>query len=80
VPDAALEGGIVYDLVYNPTETRLLRTARARGLDALGGLAMLVGQARRQLDWWTGHDVPAAVLDTAARAFLAPTEPAGTLR
>jgi shikimate 5-dehydrogenase len=66
-----LESGLVYDLVYNPPATRLLEDAGKAGLRTIGGLEMLVGQARRQLRWWTGRDVPAAVLDAAARAFLA---------
>jgi shikimate dehydrogenase len=38
------EGAFVYDLVYKPSETRLVRAARARGLDAEGGLSMLIYQ------------------------------------
>ena len=36
---------VVYDIVYAPLETRLLAAARARGLDSVDGLEMLVGQA-----------------------------------
>ncbi len=39
------DGSIVYDLVYAPVETSLLAAARARGLDTVDGLEMLVGQA-----------------------------------
>ncbi|HKG48525.1 MAG TPA: shikimate dehydrogenase [Pyrinomonadaceae bacterium] len=49
--------GCVYDLIYNPRETRLLREARDAGCDALGGLEMLVAQARRQFELWTGKKV-----------------------
>lgn len=44
----------VYDLVYNPVETRLLRESREAGCETLGGLEMLVAQAGRQFELWTG--------------------------
>ena len=47
----------VYDLIYNPAETRLLRDARDAGCDSLGGIEMLVAQARRQFELWTGKKV-----------------------
>jgi shikimate dehydrogenase len=39
------EGALVYDIVYAPLETALLKQARARGLDTVDGLEMLIGQA-----------------------------------
>jgi 3-dehydroquinate dehydratase/shikimate dehydrogenase len=44
----------VYDLVYNPLETQLLRDAREAGCETLGGLEMLVAQAEKQFELWTG--------------------------
>lgn len=58
---------LVYDLVYNPEETRLLREARAAGCRTLGGLAMLVGQAVEQFRLWTGVDPPVEVMWNAVR-------------
>lgn len=43
---------IVYDLVYDPAETRLICDARAAGCRTIGGYEMLVAQAQRQRDWW----------------------------
>lgn len=54
LPDGPFDGDLVYDLVYNPPETTLLRAARAAGCRTLGGLDMLVAQAARQFEWWTG--------------------------
>lgn len=44
----------VYDLIYNPRETRLIREARAAGCKTLGGLDMLIAQAKLQFELWTG--------------------------
>jgi len=49
----AVTGQYVYDLIYNPSATRLLREAAARGCQTIGGLDMLVAQAREQFQWWT---------------------------
>lgn len=47
----------VYDLVYNPPETELVRTARDGGLPACNGLGMLVEQAALSFEIWTGEKV-----------------------
>ena len=52
----APESLIVYDLVYEPVETPLLRQARERGLRRIDGLAMLIGQARRAFSLFFGAD------------------------
>lgn len=71
VPGLAFDGRLVYDLVYNPARTRLLADAAAAGCETLGGLPMLVEQARRQFAWWTGHEMGAEVFRAAAEARLA---------
>ena len=48
----------VYDMIYNPPETALLRDARKLGMPAANGLSMLVHQAARSLQYWTGAEVP----------------------
>ena len=50
LPDSA----VVFDLVYNPPETELLREARDRGIPATNGLGMLVAQAEIAFERWTG--------------------------
>jgi 3-dehydroquinate dehydratase/shikimate dehydrogenase len=65
-----LDTRIVYDLVYNPADTALVRAARARGAATIGGLDMLVGQARRQFEYWTGVPAPVDVMQRAAADFL----------
>jgi 3-dehydroquinate dehydratase/shikimate dehydrogenase len=66
LPQGPLTGSLVYDLVYNPIETRLLADARAAGCDTLGGLEMLVAQAARQFEWWTGRSAPTGAMRDAA--------------
>lgn len=57
---------LAYDLVYNPTETRFLREAHEVGCELIGGLEMLVTQAREQFRLWTGGEAPVEVMRTAA--------------
>ncbi len=61
-------GARLYDLVYNPPETRLMRQARAAGLPAVNGLGMLVEQAALAFTRWTGLAAPRAVMRAAAAA------------
>jgi len=70
LPASALSGRYVYDLVYNPPVTRLLRDAAAAGCTTFGGLDMLVGQAQEQFSWWTGIKAPAGVMRAAAERKL----------
>ena len=70
LPAERLTGSVVYDLVYNPPTTRLLREAAARGCRTSGGLDMLVGQAQEQFAWWTGAVPPAGVMRQAAERRL----------
>lgn len=55
----------VYDLVYNPRETKLVRDARAAGLPAKTGLGMLIEQAALAFEIWTGHRPPREPLSAA---------------
>ncbi len=51
----------VYDLVYNPRETKLVRDARAQGLSASTGLGMLIEQAALGFELWTGRKLSSDV-------------------
>ena len=50
----------VFDLVYVPAETRLIKMARAKGLQVVPGLEMFVQQGARQFEIWTGKPAPIA--------------------
>ena len=66
---------LAYDLVYNPSETRFMREAQAVGCKTLGGMEMLVAQARRQFKLWTGKEAPTSVMRAAALRGLNKHEP-----
>ncbi|MBI5876811.1 MAG: shikimate dehydrogenase [Chloroflexi bacterium] len=55
----------VYDLVYNPRETALLKESRQVGAQPIGGLAMLVYQGAESLRLWTGRNAPVDVMTQA---------------
>lgn len=52
----------VYDLIYNPRETQLVKDAHAQGLQATTGLGMLIEQAALAFELWTGHTPPRDIL------------------
>lgn len=69
---ASLRPGMaVVDVIPNPPRTRLLRDALARGCLVLDGLAMLVGQGRIGIEYWTGIDPDEGVMRAALEAVFA---------
>ncbi len=56
--DAALKAKLVFDLVYNPADTPLIRLARQRGINVITGVEMFVQQGARQFEIWTGKPAP----------------------
>lgn len=55
----------IYDLVYNPRETKLVREARSQGLNATTGLGMLIEQAALGFELWTGKKLPSETFRNA---------------
>lgn len=66
-------GHFVSDLVYSPAVTPLMRVARERGASASNGLGMLIHQAGRQIELWTGLPAPLEAMSAAATRALSPT-------
>lgn len=56
---------LIYDLVYNPRETKLVKDARSQGLNATTGLGMLIEQAALSFEIWTGKNPPREILYTS---------------
>jgi shikimate 5-dehydrogenase len=63
-------GVTVIDLLYRPAETPLVRSARAAGAAAFGGLGLLLHQAALSFELWTGRLAPLPVMSAAAIGAL----------
>lgn len=75
--DGLPEGALVFDLVYVPPDTPLVRAATARGLDVCNGMEMLVRQGEIAFERWTGIPSTAGVMRGALEAWLADPETEG---
>jgi shikimate dehydrogenase len=69
---------LVFDIIYNPLETRFLAEARKRGARTLGGLSMLVYQGADSFQLWTDRQAPVDVMFEAARMALGATAVKGS--
>jgi len=69
-PDA-IPADLVFDMVYNPIETTLIRRAVQQGLTVIHGLEMFLEQSARQFEIWTGVTAPRTVMEKAAKEALA---------
>ncbi|MGD1064870.1 MAG: shikimate dehydrogenase [Terracidiphilus sp.] len=58
IKENELNASLVFDLVYTPIETPLLKLAKSRGLAVISGLEMFVQQGARQFEIWTGKPAP----------------------
>lgn len=67
VPRQSVSGPLVYDLTYGPGPSALLRDAQAAGSLTIDGLPMLIAQAERQFEWWTGQTPEPGVMAEAVR-------------
>lgn len=63
--DAAIPADVVFDMVYNPAETQLLKRAAQQGAEVIPGSEMLIEQAACQFEIWTGESAPRAVMKSA---------------
>lgn len=58
---------LVYDLIYNPKETKLLTAAKTKGAKTSNGLGMLLYQGMLSLEIWTGEKAPKEVMQEALK-------------
>ena len=62
---------IIYDLIYNPSPTELLKFCEKRGCMTINGLQMLVAQGVKSLSFWTdGLEVPFEIMHDALKKYL----------
>ena len=87
LPPQLLHAGLkVYDLVYNPLKTRLIKEAESRGAKTMTGIKMLVYQGALSFEMWTGQRPPIDVMERAvaealgevAQSFVRPDLQSGT--
>jgi 3-dehydroquinate dehydratase/shikimate dehydrogenase len=71
--DGKIPADIVFDMVYNPLETVLIRRAKAEGKEVVPGMQMFVEQAAHQFVTWTGEPAPRTVMEKAALEALGPS-------
>jgi 3-dehydroquinate dehydratase/shikimate dehydrogenase len=64
--DGPIPADLVFDMVYNPMETRLIKCAREQGKQVIPGMRMFIEQAVGQFELWTGEDAPRAAMEKAA--------------
>ena len=60
IEEDELNASLVFDMVYNPLQTPLLKLASERGIPTVNGLEMFVQQGARQFEIWTGKPAPEA--------------------
>ena len=65
--DGVIPADVVFDMVYNPPITRLLRSARDQGKAVIRGTTMFLAQAARQFEIWTGHRAPSEIFEETSR-------------
>ena len=70
IPEDLLYDVLVFDTVYNPPETLLIRKAKNEGCEVVNGLDMLVYQGAASFEIWTGLKAPIDVMRKAARRAL----------
>jgi 3-dehydroquinate dehydratase/shikimate dehydrogenase len=68
--DDEIQASVVFDMVYDPVETHLLRVARTKGIAVIPGVEMFVQQAARQFEIWTGKPAPAGDMLRAVTVAL----------
>ena len=66
-PDWLHKDLVVYDIIYTPPETRLMKVAKEKGVKTIGGMGMLVYQGAIAFQLWTKQFPP---VDTMRRALM----------
>ena len=70
IEDSFNEEQIVFDLVYNPTKTHFLKMAEMQGAKVVGGLNMLISQAAKSFELWTGVEMPVEKISESLKNYL----------
>jgi len=65
---------LVFDTIYNPRQTKLLKLAARRGIETVSGVDMFVAQGTAQWEIWTGQRAPVAAMREAVENALKESE------
>jgi 3-dehydroquinate dehydratase/shikimate dehydrogenase len=68
--EGEIPADIVFDLVYNPLETTLLKRAKEQKKITIPGVEMFMEQAVKQFETWTGESAPRSAMEKAALEAL----------
>jgi len=63
-------GQLIFDLIYNPPETKLLKMAKKQGAEVISGIKMLVHQAAKSFELWTGEEMPVEKLSRSLELMV----------
>ena len=63
-------GMVVFDTIYNPEQTLLIKQARENACEVITGVEMFVGQAAHQFRLFTGEDAPAEMMRQVVRRAI----------
>jgi 3-dehydroquinate dehydratase / shikimate dehydrogenase len=78
--ESELQTRYVFDMIYNPAETKLVKMARAKGIQVITGTEMFVHQGARQFEIWTGKPAPAEEMHRSVLHALGAEQQAFTVR
>ncbi|MHB8905534.1 MAG: shikimate dehydrogenase [Melioribacteraceae bacterium] len=70
IKDSFMKGQIVFDVVYNPVKTKLLRLAESQGATIITGLKMFVEQGAKAFELWTGEQMEKEKVYRAIESYL----------
>jgi len=70
IEDSFNEEQIVFDLIYNPTKSKFLKMAEMQGAKVVGGLKMLISQAAKSFELWTGVEMPVEKISESLQNYL----------
>jgi len=70
IKESFMKGQIVFDLVYNPVKTKLLKLAESQGSTIITGLKMLVEQGAKSYELWCGEKMPIEKVYRALESYL----------
>ncbi len=70
IEDSFNEDQIVFDLIYNPTKTKFLKAAEMQGAKVVGGLKMLISQAAKSFELWTGVEMPVEIIFDSLQEYI----------